>query len=76
MAREYSMPFFETSAKNGTKVKDAFHAILKDIVERQMAAGAAGAGGAGAPTASGRVAVTRESKLVDPEASGRKCTIM
>lgn len=46
LADEYGMRFFETSAKDGTGVKDAFHTLARDVVMK-MAAAAEGAGGAG-----------------------------
>jgi Ras-related protein Rab-8A len=33
-AEEYDMPFFETSAKDGTNVVDTFHTLAAQIVKR------------------------------------------
>ena len=91
-AKEYGMKFFETSAKNDTNVSKAFHAIIKDIVERQVAQGAGapgsgsnksstGASGAGqGAAASGRVPVNAANSKPRPQnpetAAGKKCVIM
>jgi hypothetical protein len=60
------MKFFETSAKDGTNVKDAFSALARDVVESMLAAGliAGAAGAAGAAAA--------------PDAAGKKekCSVM
>lgn len=57
VADEFGMPFFETSAKDGTNVVAAFHAIAKEAVVRQGAlapgGGGGGGGGAGAGAAGG-----------------------
>ena len=46
------MRFFETSAKDGTNVKEAFHLLARDVISKMLAgdagAGPADAGGKGA----------------------------
>lgn len=91
-AKEYGMKFFETSAKDDTNVSKAFHAIIKDIVERQVAAGAGGGGGGGTPGGGsgggggsgngGTVAVTGKGLGkggggdASADGGGKKCVIM
>lgn len=54
LAEEYKCKFWETSAKDGTNVKEAFYTIARDIVNKMTqgqgpaGAGAGGSGGAGA----------------------------
>ena len=43
-ADEYGIRFLETSAKDGTNVKNAFQSIAKDIVERMVAGPPASSG--------------------------------
>ena len=50
LADEFGIPFFETSAKDGTNVKEAFHALAREAVANLRAtqsdeAGASGAAG-------------------------------
>ena len=37
LAAEFGLPFFETSAKSGANIKEAFHFIAKEIKDRQPA---------------------------------------
>jgi hypothetical protein len=39
------MRFFETSAKDGTSVADAFNSLARDVVGKILAAGGGGAAG-------------------------------
>ena len=52
VAKTFNMKFFETSAKNDTNVSKAFNALIKDIVQRMIAAGVAPGKAAGAGDAS------------------------
>jgi hypothetical protein len=45
LADEYGMRFFETSAKDGTSVADAFNSLARDVVGKILAAGGGGAAG-------------------------------
>jgi hypothetical protein len=36
LAEEYGMKFFETSAKDGTGVREAFHTIARDVVAKML----------------------------------------
>jgi len=65
LAEEYSIKFFETSAKNNINVVESFEAIAKDIKKRLMDSPV---GGAGAPTGGGGVDL---GKGKDPK--GGKC---
>ena len=38
------MRFFETSAKDGTNVKEAFHLLARDVISKMLAGDAAGTG--------------------------------
>ncbi len=42
LAREYSMAFFETSAKKDIGVSEAFHSIAKQVVDRLSKEGGVG----------------------------------
>jgi len=56
LADEFRMRFFETSAKDGTNVKEAFHVLARDVISKMLAgdaASAASAGAAGAGDAAG-----------------------
>lgn len=56
LADEYGMRFYETSAKDGTGVTDAFAAVARDIVAKSnaMAAAEGGGDGGGAGKAGGK----------------------
>ena len=43
------MRFFETSAKDGTNVKEAFHALARDVISKMLAGDAASSSSAGGP---------------------------
>jgi GTPase SAR1 family protein len=66
LAEEYSIKFFETSAKNNINVVESFEAIAKDIKKRLMDNPAAGAGG---PTGG----VTLGSGGKQPSSGGKCC---
>lgn len=60
LARDYGMQYFETSAKKGLGVEEAFRSIAESVVDRLSKEGGpvagAGAGGAAArPGAAGQV---------------------
>jgi Ras-related protein Rab-8A len=56
LARDYNMSFFETSAKRGTGVSEAFQNIAKQVVDRlSKEGGGAGAGRAGAGAGAAKV---------------------
>lgn len=76
---EYHMRFWETSAKDGTNVREAFYTIARDIVGRMLAgdapvdgAGAAGAAGAAGGAAGAAGAAGKGGKGGKDE----KCTVM
>ena len=48
LARELGIPFFETSAKDGTNVSEAINSVARDVVLKMGGAGASGASGGGA----------------------------
>jgi len=52
LADEYHMKFFETSAKDGTNVKEAFYTIARDVVMKMMS-GETPVDGASAPAGPG-----------------------
>ena len=39
MAESYGMKFFETSAKEGTNVRDSFAALARDVVMEMVSSG-------------------------------------
>ena len=43
LAREYNMPFVETSAKTASNVEEAFLTMTKEIKEKQGSTGSKGA---------------------------------
>jgi len=83
LADEYGIKFFETSAKDGTGVKDAFHTIARDCVIKMIAgdvpldvpaakghaATASGGGGGGAAAAGAAAGGGKDGK-------DGKCTIV
>lgn len=78
---EFHMRFWETSAKDGTNVREAFYTIARDIVGRMLAgeggAGAAGAGPGGAAGAAG--AAGGDAGAAGKGGKGgkdEKCTVM
>jgi hypothetical protein len=46
LADEFRMRFFETSAKDGTNVKEAFHVLARDVISKMLAGDASAAAGA------------------------------
>ena len=57
LADEFRMRFFETSAKDGTNVKEAFHVLARDVISKMLAgdaSAAAGAADAGAGAGGGK----------------------
>ena len=53
LADEFNMRFFETSAKDGTNVRDAFHTLARDVLALMSGDAPAAAGGAGGAAAAG-----------------------
>jgi Ras-related protein Rab-8A len=47
LAEQHGIPFFETSAKNGINIEEAFSAITRDIKQRLLDGGRAGPGTSG-----------------------------
>jgi Ras-related protein Rab-8A len=57
LADEYGLKFFETSAKDGTNVAEAFNTVARDAVAKMLAGGGPGAvGSAGAGAGAGAAA--------------------
>ena len=56
LADEFHMRFFETSAKDGTNVTEAFHLLARDVISKMLAgdAGAAGPADAGGKGGGGK----------------------
>ena len=55
------MKFFETSAKDGTNVKDSFSALARDVVESMLAGGHISSAATGASNGGGSTEKTKTS---------------
>ena len=68
VADTFGVRFFETSAKDGTNVKESFAALAREVVEGMVASGAlqlpaaAAAGGGGGAAAGGVPAAAGDKK--------------
>jgi hypothetical protein len=77
LAKEYGINYFETSAKKGLGVEEAFRNIAEQVVERlsrdsgPVGAGRAGAGGAAAGAGGGKVDIRGAGDA--PKAGGGCC---
>ena len=48
LADEFKMRFFETSAKDGTNVRDAFYSLARDVLSKMLLAAGGDVSGAAA----------------------------
>jgi hypothetical protein len=73
VAEQFGMRFVETSAFDGTNVREAFSGLAREVVEGMIASGLApaGAGGAGAGGAAAAAAAAAA-----PAAAKKECAIM
>lgn len=71
------MRFFETSAKDGTNVNEAFHDIAREVVARQFALGGDSIAGVVAAPARGGVGAPKKDADVSHTAKrgGKDCNV-
>lgn len=74
LADEIGVPFFETSAKSGANVDEAFKTLARIVMSRQAAEGGGPAGaGAGAAGAAGQGGVRLGAPQSQPQSGGGGC---
>ena len=78
LADEFGAVFFETSAKDGTGVKDAFHALARLAVGRLPEGGGAAGGGSGGKAAGDASSVTqlKGGAPAGGGKAGKDCAVM
>jgi Ras-related protein Rab-5C len=76
LADEFGLLFFETSAKDGSNVKEAFHTLARDAVRRLRAAGGGGgAEGASDAAKSVKQLKDRRKQVEGGGKDGRDCVV-
>lgn len=69
------MDFQETSAKDGTNVKEAFHALAREAVARLRAAGDGGSGAGAHAAGGGKASVKKLPARGGGKKDGKECSV-